>query len=283
MANEFKVKKGLIVNGNGGTVLDIQGSEGQLFSVIDDLSGSLFSVNDISGMPIMEVFANDSIKLGTFGFEAAIIEGSNITLPNISSGTTQSDILVLDTNGKIFKRSDLDLQGPQGPQGRTGPTGSSGSNGSSGPQGPQGRTGPTGPTLSVNNNANDRLITATGGSSVNAESNLTFNGTILTVNGDISASTFEESSLRVLKENITDFTESGLAKVSSLNIVNFDKIDGPKNKIGIIADDSDKDFLNKDQTAVDLYKTIFIQAKAIQELNTLVSNLQEEINKLNNK
>ena len=55
MANEFKVKHGLIVNGSGSTVLDVQGSQGQLFSITDSLSGSLFSVGDISGIPILEV------------------------------------------------------------------------------------------------------------------------------------------------------------------------------------------------------------------------------------
>ena len=55
MANEFKVKKGLIVTGaTGGTVLDIQGSQGQLFSVTDNLTGSnIFAVADISGVPIL--------------------------------------------------------------------------------------------------------------------------------------------------------------------------------------------------------------------------------------
>ena len=56
MANEFKIKKGLIVTGaDGGTVVDIQGSQGQLFSVTDDLSGSIFAVSDISGVPILDV------------------------------------------------------------------------------------------------------------------------------------------------------------------------------------------------------------------------------------
>ena len=56
MANEFKIKKGLIVTGaSGGTVVDIQGSQGQLFSVTDDLSGSIFAVSDISGVPILDV------------------------------------------------------------------------------------------------------------------------------------------------------------------------------------------------------------------------------------
>ena len=66
MANEFKVRKGLIVQGSGSNIFDVQGSQGQLFSVTDSLSGSLFSVNDISGIPIMEVFSDNTIKMGTF-------------------------------------------------------------------------------------------------------------------------------------------------------------------------------------------------------------------------
>jgi hypothetical protein len=54
MANEFKIKKGLIVDGTN-TVLDIQGTQGQLFSVTDSLTGDLFSVSDISGIPILNV------------------------------------------------------------------------------------------------------------------------------------------------------------------------------------------------------------------------------------
>jgi hypothetical protein len=39
----------------GATVLNVQGTQGQLFSVVDGLTGSLMSVNDISGLPILEV------------------------------------------------------------------------------------------------------------------------------------------------------------------------------------------------------------------------------------
>jgi len=74
--NEFKVRKGLIVQGSGSNILDVQGSQGQLFSVTDSLSGSLFSVNDISGIPIMEVFSDNTIKMGTFNQEAIIVSGS---------------------------------------------------------------------------------------------------------------------------------------------------------------------------------------------------------------
>ena len=72
MANEFKIKKGLIVTGaSGGTVVDIQGSQGQLFSVTDNLSGSIFAVSDISGVPILDV---NSSGLSTFD--------GNVNLPD---------------------------------------------------------------------------------------------------------------------------------------------------------------------------------------------------------
>jgi hypothetical protein len=60
---------------SGSTVFEIQGSQGQLFSVTDSLSGSLFSVNDISGIPILEVFSDDTVKIGTFNNEAIIVSG----------------------------------------------------------------------------------------------------------------------------------------------------------------------------------------------------------------
>jgi len=85
--NEFKVKKGLIVQGSGSTILDIQGSQGQLFSVTDSLSGSLFSVNDISGIPIMEVFSDNRVNLGTFNAEAIKVSGSFATMTGSLFGT----------------------------------------------------------------------------------------------------------------------------------------------------------------------------------------------------
>ena len=63
MANEFKVRKGLIVEGSGSAVLDIQGSQGQLFSITDDLTGDIFSVSDISGVPILNVNAGGTTTI----------------------------------------------------------------------------------------------------------------------------------------------------------------------------------------------------------------------------
>ena len=91
MANEFKVKHGLIVNGSGSTVLDIQGSQGQLFSITDSLSGSLFSVGDISGIPILEVFSDDTVKIGSYNNEAIVVSGSHATVSGSFSGSFVGD------------------------------------------------------------------------------------------------------------------------------------------------------------------------------------------------
>jgi hypothetical protein len=47
--------------------LSFEGSAGQLFSVTNDLSGSIFSVNDVSGIPSLEIFANGQINIAQFG------------------------------------------------------------------------------------------------------------------------------------------------------------------------------------------------------------------------
>jgi hypothetical protein len=53
-------------SGSAQPVFTVQGSQGELFSVTDSLSGSLFSVNDISGLPIMEVFSDNTTLMGSY-------------------------------------------------------------------------------------------------------------------------------------------------------------------------------------------------------------------------
>ena len=62
----------LEVYASGSTVLDIQGSQGQLFSITDDLTGDLFTVSDISGVPIFNVNAS-----GTSNFDGNLNLGDN--------------------------------------------------------------------------------------------------------------------------------------------------------------------------------------------------------------
>lgn len=81
---------------SGSTVLDIQGSQGQLFSVVDSLTGSLMSVNDVSGLPILEVFSDDRVVMGTYGAPALIITGSvaNVTGSLVVQGQTMDPALI---------------------------------------------------------------------------------------------------------------------------------------------------------------------------------------------
>jgi hypothetical protein len=101
--NEFKIKKGLIVTGEGGIIVDIQGQSGQLFSVTDSLVGVLMSVNDISGLPILEVSSDNTVKMGTFGLEGLIVSGSTVILPNTSNLT--GDFLTIGAGNVIGKRT----------------------------------------------------------------------------------------------------------------------------------------------------------------------------------
>jgi hypothetical protein len=111
MANEFKVKKGLIVNGSGSTILDIQGSQGQLFSVTDQLSGSLFSVNDISGIPVFEAFSDNTVKIGLYLSESIVVSGNNSRITGSLFGTaswaqnsiTASYALILTDQDKLVE------------------------------------------------------------------------------------------------------------------------------------------------------------------------------------
>ena len=52
--------------------LSFEGSAGQLFSITNDLTGSIFSVNDVSGIPSIDVDAAGIIELAPFGGNVGI-------------------------------------------------------------------------------------------------------------------------------------------------------------------------------------------------------------------
>jgi hypothetical protein len=81
----------LSVYGSGSSqpVFTVQGSQGELFSVTDSLSGSLFSVNDISGLPIMEVFSDNTTLMGSYQ-DPMLITTTKVTQTNSGSFTVYS-------------------------------------------------------------------------------------------------------------------------------------------------------------------------------------------------
>jgi hypothetical protein len=56
----------VIGSGSASPLFTVQGSQGELFTVTDTLSGSLFSVGDISGLPILEVFSDNTTLIGSY-------------------------------------------------------------------------------------------------------------------------------------------------------------------------------------------------------------------------
>lgn len=80
---------------NSGGTLSFEGSAGQLFSITNDLTGSIFSVNDVSGIPSIDVNAdgtlvlapyNGSVGIGTAS--ASSVHKLHVYGGNIDIGTT---------------------------------------------------------------------------------------------------------------------------------------------------------------------------------------------------
>jgi hypothetical protein len=81
----------LTVYGSGSAqpVFTVQGSQGELFSITDSLSGSLFSVNDISGLPILEVFSDNTTLIGDYQ-DPMLITTRKVVMTNSGSFTVYS-------------------------------------------------------------------------------------------------------------------------------------------------------------------------------------------------
>lgn len=71
--------------------LSWEGSAGQLFSVTNTLSGTIFSVNDVSGIPSIEVLDTGIVKIAQYSGFIAYGVSSALT----STGSTQATALLL--------------------------------------------------------------------------------------------------------------------------------------------------------------------------------------------
>ena len=66
----------------GSNVLTVDGTQGRLFSVIDEMSGSIFSANTIAGLPVIEAFSDNTVKLGPFSSPIQIDSSGHTYLNN---------------------------------------------------------------------------------------------------------------------------------------------------------------------------------------------------------
>ena len=101
MPNEFKVRNGLVINNSGSTALEIQGAQGQLATVTDSLSGSLYSIDDISGIPILEIISDNVVNIGTFRNEGIKVSGSFATITGSLRGTASISLFSLSASNAL--------------------------------------------------------------------------------------------------------------------------------------------------------------------------------------
>ena len=87
------------VNYSGVERFSIDGNNGRLFSVTDNLSGSLFSVNDIAGLPIIEAFDDNTVIMGAFNRNDFVLSGNRLGLGKVPN--TGSDAK-LDIDGNLY-------------------------------------------------------------------------------------------------------------------------------------------------------------------------------------
>jgi hypothetical protein len=87
----------LRINGSllGQELFAVDGTNGRLFTVTDDLSDSLYSVNTLAGLPVLEVFANNIVQIGKFGTNAIYVGQDG----RVGFGTTDFSYTVSDVSG----------------------------------------------------------------------------------------------------------------------------------------------------------------------------------------
>jgi hypothetical protein len=112
MPNEFKVKNGLLVSGStninssGSSIFTIDGTSGRLFSVDDSLSGSLFSVNTAAGLPVIEAFSDNTVRIGQYGQRALFVSQSKVGIGKESALNG-----LLDVSGSVTVTGSINVTG----------------------------------------------------------------------------------------------------------------------------------------------------------------------------
>ena len=91
----------------GATLLRTDGTNGTLFSVVDDLSDSLMSVNNSAGLPVLEVFTDDRIVAGQYGQNDFVVINNKVGI-----GTNNPPFKLYVTGSLGVNASSLDTNWP---------------------------------------------------------------------------------------------------------------------------------------------------------------------------
>ena len=147
--------------GSGSNIFTVDGTNGRLFSVSDEMSGSVFSANLVSGLPVIEAFSDNIVKIGAYA-DPIIISGSGMI--SGSSASTASFGHYANISASVAAAG-------------------------------FGSGGGGGAVSAVANGSNNRIATFSSADALNGEANLTFDGSTLGVTGAITATGNISSSL----------------------------------------------------------------------------------------
>jgi hypothetical protein len=144
-----------------------------------------------------------------------------------------------------------------------------------GAQGAQGAQGSNAGITSYTNPSDNRVITSVSSTTINAESNLTFDGSVLTVTGTIT-----ETSSEKVKENIEELSNP-LDIVKKLRGVQYNKKGNNIKEIGVIAEEINDILpqvvsmdLNGNPASVSYGRLTALLIEAIKELDNKLNKLK---------
>jgi len=75
------------------SVFEVFGGNGSLFTVSDDLSDSLMSVNNAAGLPVFEAFADNTIVAGQYGQSDLVVTGNKVGIGTSDPGTYKLNVV----------------------------------------------------------------------------------------------------------------------------------------------------------------------------------------------
>ena len=74
----------------GSTIFEVNGVNGRLFTITDEMSGSLFNISTTAGLPVIEALSDGKVTLGPFSAQTEIDTSGNLELGGNISGSATS-------------------------------------------------------------------------------------------------------------------------------------------------------------------------------------------------
>lgn len=257
---------------SGANIFNVEGTNGSLFSVVDSLSGSLMSVNNSAGLPVFEVFSDNRVIAGRFNQNDFVItSGGSIGIGTSTPsgklhvvGNTSISGLFSSTSGNFT--NGLTVNGNTSISGTLSSTSGNFTNSltlnGSGVS-VSGHThttnditnfnsGVSGLLPTIANNGDNRILTSTGSNvGINAENNLTFNGSKLLINGQLSV----DNTIQ-LDSNRISITVSNEDLILSPNSIGALRADIAGNTRGIYSNDFQRSRVSASGVAAGGYSVI---------------------------